>query len=68
VHHSRKENLLSLQKEQYPQHIMIEFTQDKCDLLNNYGVGEPVKVSINIRKNGKSKGKQNTSIVYKAGE
>jgi hypothetical protein len=28
---------------------MIEFTQDKCDLLNNYGVGEPVKVSINIR-------------------
>jgi hypothetical protein len=47
---------------------MIEFTQDKCDLLNNYGVGEPVKVSINIRENGKSKGKQNTSIVYKAGE
>jgi hypothetical protein len=21
--------------EQYPQHNMVEFTQDKCDLLNN---------------------------------
>jgi hypothetical protein len=28
---------------------MIEFTQDKCDLLNNYSVGETVKVGINLR-------------------
>jgi hypothetical protein len=28
---------------------MIEFTQDKCDLLNNYSVGETVKVAINLR-------------------
>ena len=28
---------------------MIEFTQDKTDLLNQYNVGEQVKVSINIR-------------------
>jgi hypothetical protein len=28
---------------------MVEFTQDKCDLLNNYNVGEDVKVSINLR-------------------
>jgi hypothetical protein len=28
---------------------MIEFTQDKCDLLNNYSVGETVKVCINLR-------------------
>jgi hypothetical protein len=28
---------------------MIEFTQDKCDLLNNYTVGDTVKVSINLR-------------------
>jgi hypothetical protein len=34
--------------EQYPQHIMMEFTQDKCDLLNIYKVGD-VKVSINLR-------------------
>jgi hypothetical protein len=28
---------------------MMEFTQDKCDLLNIYKVGEDVKVSINLR-------------------
>ena len=31
------------------QHILIEFAQDKTDLLNNYAVGEQVKVSINLR-------------------
>lgn len=45
----RKRELVVTTDEQYPQHIMIEFTQDKCDLLNNYNVGEPVKVSINLR-------------------
>lgn len=45
----RKRELVVTTDEQYPQHIMIEFTQDKCDLLNNYTVGEPVKVSINLR-------------------
>ena len=28
---------------------MIEFQQDKTDLLNNYKVGQDVKVSINLR-------------------
>lgn len=45
----KKRELVVTTEEQYPQHIMIEFTQDKCDLLNNYSVGEPVKVSINLR-------------------
>ena len=45
----RKRELVVTTDEQYPQHIMIEFTQDKCDLLNNYRAGEPVKVSINLR-------------------
>jgi hypothetical protein len=45
----KKRELVVSTDEQYPQHIMIEFTQDKCDLLNNYKIGEPVKVSINIR-------------------
>jgi len=45
----RKRELVVTTDEQYPQHIMIEFTQDKCDLLNSYRVGEPVKVSINLR-------------------
>ncbi len=45
----RKREMVVTTDEQYPQHIMIEFTQDKCDLLNSYKVGEPVKVSINLR-------------------
>lgn len=45
----RKRELVVTTEEQYPQHIMIEFTQDKCDLLSNYKVGEPVRVSINLR-------------------
>jgi translation initiation factor IF-3 len=45
----KKRELVVTTEEQYPQHIMIEFTQDKCDLLNNYKAGEPVKVSINLR-------------------
>lgn len=45
----KKRELVVTTEEQYPQHIMIEFTQDKCDLLNNYNIGESVKVSINLR-------------------
>lgn len=44
----RKRELVVTTEEQYPQHIMIEFTQDKSDLLNNYKVGDVVKVSINL--------------------
>lgn len=28
---------------------MIEFVQDKCDLLNNFSIGQDVTVSINLR-------------------
>ena len=44
----RKKELVVATDEQYPQSIMIEFTQDKADLLNNYTVGDSVKVSINL--------------------
>jgi hypothetical protein len=45
----KKRELVITTEEQYPQHILIEFAQDKTDLLNNYNVGEQVKVSINLR-------------------
>ncbi len=45
----KKRELVVSTDEQYPQHILIEFTQDKCDLLNSYAVGEEIKVSINLR-------------------
>lgn len=45
----KKRELVVITDEQYPQHILIEFNQDKCDLLNNYHQGQEVKVSINLR-------------------
>ncbi len=45
----RKREMVITTEEQYPQHILIEFVQDKTDLLNNYKVGQDVKVSINVR-------------------
>ena len=45
----RKRELVVTTEEQYPQHIMVEFVQDKTDLLNNFQVGQPVKISINLR-------------------
>lgn len=34
---------------QYPQYISFQLTQDKCTLLDNYQVGEEIKVSFNLR-------------------
>ncbi|CAM1372010.1 DUF3127 domain-containing protein [Tenacibaculum xiamenense] len=45
----RKRELVVTTDEQYPQMILIEFIQDKCDLLDAYQVGQDVKVSINLR-------------------
>lgn len=45
----KKRELVVTTDEQYPQDIIIEFHQAKCDDLNGYNVGESVKVSINLR-------------------
>ncbi|MGI9548098.1 MAG: DUF3127 domain-containing protein [Flavobacteriaceae bacterium] len=45
----RKRELVLTTEEQYPQHLMVEFVQDKTDLLNNFSVGQKVKISINLR-------------------
>jgi len=45
----RKREIVITTEEQYPQHILVEFVQDKCDLLNGYFVGQNVKVNINLR-------------------
>jgi len=44
----KKRELVVTTEEQYPQHILIEFKQDKCDLLNGLNSGQRVKVFINI--------------------
>ena len=45
----RKRELVVTTEEQYPQHLSIDFVQDKTDLLNNFQIGQPVKVGINLR-------------------
>ena len=35
--------------EQYPQMIMIELTQDKCSLIDQFKVGDNITTSINLR-------------------
>ncbi|RKN83166.1 DUF3127 domain-containing protein [Ulvibacterium marinum] len=45
----RKREVVVTTEEQYPQHILVEFVQDKTDLLNSFNVGQPIKISINIR-------------------
>ena len=45
----RKREVVVTTEEQYPQHLMVEFVQDKTDLLNNFQVGQSVKISINLR-------------------
>ena len=44
-----KRDLVITTEEQYPQTIIIQFTQQRCDLLENLQVGQIVKVYINIR-------------------
>lgn len=45
---SKREFVVST-TDQYPQHILIQATQDKCAMLNAYKVGDEVSVSINLR-------------------
>ena len=45
----KKRELVVTTDEQYPQTIMVEFVQDKCEVLNKYQVGQSVKVGINLR-------------------
>ncbi len=47
---SKREFVLKEQSSpQYEQYIPLEFTQDKCSLLDNYKAGQTVKVNFNYR-------------------
>lgn len=43
---------------EYPQQILIEFVQDKCDILDKYAEGEEVTVSCNLRGRKWEKGER----------
>jgi len=44
----KREVVITTSDEKYPQHILIEFVQDKTSLVDAYDVGDEVKVSLNI--------------------
>jgi hypothetical protein len=44
----KKRELVVTTEDQYPQSILIEFVQDKTDLLNGLSIGQNIKVSINL--------------------
>jgi len=45
----KKRDIVVTTDETYPQHILVQFVQDKCDLLDAFKVGESVKIDINLR-------------------
>ena len=45
----RKREIVITTEEQYPQHLMIEFIQDRVSLLDPYKEGQQVKIKINLR-------------------
>ena len=48
---SKRELVITMVDEMYPQDILVQFTQDKCGLLDgiDFGIGQQVEVSINLR-------------------
>jgi hypothetical protein len=45
----KKRQLVIKTDSQYPQTIPVDFTQDKCSILDSYEVGQFVNVSINVQ-------------------
>lgn len=58
----KKRELVVTTEEQYPQHILIDFVQEKCAVLDSYNVGENVIVSINVK--GKEYTNKNGEVGY----
>ncbi len=45
----KKREIVVTTDDQYPQHIMIEFVQDKTALLDAFKEGQDVKIAFNLR-------------------
>lgn len=46
---TKREFVISDEGAQYPQEIMFQLVQDKCDLIEPFNVGDEMKVNFNIR-------------------
>lgn len=45
----KKRDVVITTEEQYPQHILVQFVQDKCVLLDAFAVDQEVTIGINLR-------------------
>jgi hypothetical protein len=45
----QKRELVVTTSDQYPQHISIQLSNDKCALADNLAIGQEVTVHINLR-------------------
>ena len=45
----KKREFVVQTKDQYPQTLLFEFTQDKTGVLNNFKEGQEVNIEFNIR-------------------
>lgn len=46
---SKREFVVTDNSSQYPQDIMFQLAQDKCDLINPFTEGQEVEVSFNLK-------------------
>jgi hypothetical protein len=53
--------------EQYPQIIGVQFENVKCEMLNNYSVGQNVVVDVNLRGRDWQKADEIRNITYLQG-
>lgn len=45
----KREFVLTENSSQYPQHINFQLVQDKCGLIDNFNVGDQIRVFFNLR-------------------
>ena len=45
----KREFVVTDNSSQYPQHVLFQLTQDKCNLIDSYNVGDEIKVYFNLR-------------------
>jgi len=46
---SKREFVINDGAQEYPQDVLFQIVQDKCSILDKFGVGQEVEVSFNLR-------------------
>lgn len=45
----KKRDFVITTDSEYPQHILLQLVQEKCDLLDNFKIGDEVRVEFNLK-------------------